>query len=296
MVVSVDGKFVVESTNEHPYHRTVYSYSKADWDGSRVHLRYVPWLDIFKHDATYAAKEITEWVEIGIDCYIPLRKFQLKSHSSPWFTPYAAAIPDRNHYFHKYHWNATPENKKLFCDSCNHCRIVLKDARYNYAETTGRSVSSQLIVSLDFWRICNSVLNRGKSTIPPLFYGLDVLTIFTDKANLFASYFSCNSTLNGSQQLTDFRSRAERRLSSKNITAKWFLMQSTILMHSKPLAPTEFQPLSLRCTLQSFLLFLLRYTINDWPNLAFLPVRNLHWLCQFLKMMERDLLQVSIVL
>ena len=57
MVVSVDVKFVVKSTNEHPYH------------------------DIFKHDATYAAKEITEWVEIGIDCYIPHRKFQLKYHS-----------------------------------------------------------------------------------------------------------------------------------------------------------------------------------------------------------------------
>ena len=34
-------------------------------------------LDILKHVATYAAKEINEWVEIGIDCYIPHRKFQL---------------------------------------------------------------------------------------------------------------------------------------------------------------------------------------------------------------------------
>jgi hypothetical protein len=39
IVVCVDVKFVVKSTNEHPYHRTVYSYSKADWDGLRDHLR-----------------------------------------------------------------------------------------------------------------------------------------------------------------------------------------------------------------------------------------------------------------
>ena len=65
-IVSVDVQFVVKYTNEHPYH-TVYSYSKADWNGLRDHLRDVPWLDIFKHDATYAAKGITEWVEIGID-------------------------------------------------------------------------------------------------------------------------------------------------------------------------------------------------------------------------------------
>ena len=59
MVVSVDVKFVVTSTNEPPYHRTVYLYSKAEWDGLTDHLRGVPWLDIFKHDATYAAKEKT---------------------------------------------------------------------------------------------------------------------------------------------------------------------------------------------------------------------------------------------
>ena len=104
IVVSVDVKFVVKSTNEHPYHRTVYSYSKADWDGLRDHLRDVPWSDIFSHDTTVAAKELSEWVEIGIDCYIPHRKFQLKPHSSPWFTPScAAAIAHRNHYFHRYH-------------------------------------------------------------------------------------------------------------------------------------------------------------------------------------------------
>ena len=75
---------------------------------------------------------------------------------------------------------------------------------------------------------------------------------------------------------------------------KWFLVQSMILVHPKPLAPTEFKPLSSR--FDSFILFLLTYTINAWPNPVFLPVGNLHRLCQFLKMMMRDLIQVSIVL
>ena len=177
-------------------------------------IEYVPWLDIFRNDSTCAAKEITEWVEIAIDCYIPHRTFQLKPHSSPWFTSFcAAAIAHRNHYFHQYHRNATPENKKLFCDSRNHCKRVLKATR--------RSVASQLIGSRDFLRICNSVLNRGKYTIPPLFNSPGVLTTSTDKANLFASNFSYNSTLDdGSQQLPGFPSRTEQKLSSKNITAK----------------------------------------------------------------------------
>ena len=222
MVVGVDVNFVVKSANEHPYHRTVYSYCKADWDGLRDHLRDVPWLDIFKHNATFAAKEISEWIEIGIDCYIPHHKFQLKPHSSPWFTPScAAAIAHRNHIFHQYHRNMTPENKKLFCDSRNHCKRVLEEAKSKYAEATRCSIASQSIGSRDFWRISNSILNRGKSTIPPLFNGPEVLTTATDKANLFARNFSKNSTLDDSSQvLPDFPSRTEQRLSSRKITSR----------------------------------------------------------------------------
>ena len=69
---------------------------------------------------------------LGIDFYIPNRKFQLKPHSSPWFTPScAAAIAHRNHYFHQYHRNSTPENTKLFFDSRNH----FKDVSSNHTET-----------------------------------------------------------------------------------------------------------------------------------------------------------------
>ena len=145
-------------------------------------------ISLSMNDATYAAKEITEWVEIGIDCYIPLRKFQLTPHSSPWFTPCVVPVAHYNHYFHRYHRNATTENKKLFCDFRNHCKKVLKDARSNYAEATRCSVASQLIGFHDLWRICNIVLNMG------------------------------NSTLDGSGQLTDFPSRTEQKLSTENIT------------------------------------------------------------------------------
>ena len=51
------------------------------------------------------------------------------------------------------------------------------------------------------------------------------------------------------------------------------------LVASKATGQTEFQRLSLRCVLQSFLLFLLSYTINAWPDLIFLPVGNLHRVC-----------------
>ena len=36
--------------------------------------------DIFKLSASAAASEFCEWVQVGIDVYIPRRKYQVKPH------------------------------------------------------------------------------------------------------------------------------------------------------------------------------------------------------------------------
>ena len=38
-----------------------------------------------------AAGKFCEWVHIDIDVYIPHRKYQVKPHSSPWFSAVCAA-------------------------------------------------------------------------------------------------------------------------------------------------------------------------------------------------------------
>ena len=56
--------------------------------------------DIFKLRASSAASEFCEWVQVGIDVYIPYRKYQVKPHSSSWFSAaYAAARVHRNYFF-----------------------------------------------------------------------------------------------------------------------------------------------------------------------------------------------------
>ena len=57
------------------------------------------------------------------------------------------------------------------------------------------SITFQKLGSLDFWQITNSVLNKGKSTIPPPFNNPEELSSATDKAKLFAKNFSKNSNL-----------------------------------------------------------------------------------------------------
>ena len=69
-----------------PFHRIVYDYPCADWDGLRDHLRDVPWEDIFKLGASAAASEFCAWVQVGTDVYITYGKYQVKPPSFPWFS------------------------------------------------------------------------------------------------------------------------------------------------------------------------------------------------------------------
>ena len=83
------------------------------------------------------------------------------------------------------------------------------------------SITFQTLGSWDFWQIVNSVLNEGKSVIPPLFNSPDVLSPSSDKAKLFAKNFSKNSNLDDSGiSLPVFPSRTNLKLDKISITHK----------------------------------------------------------------------------
>ena len=66
------------------------------------------------------------------------------------------------------------------------------------------SITSQKLGSHDFQRIADSVLNKGKYVISPLFNGPEVLSSASDKAKLFPENFSMNSNLDDSGILLPF--------------------------------------------------------------------------------------------
>ena len=83
------------------------------------------------------------------------------------------------------------------------------------------SITSQKPGSQDFWQIANSVLNKSKSAIPPLFNDPEVLSSAFDKAKLFAKNFSKNSNLDDSGiSLLVFPSRTNLKLHNISITPK----------------------------------------------------------------------------
>ena len=88
------------------------------------------------------------------------------------------------------------------------------------------------------WRIANSVLNKGKSAIPPLFNGPEVLSSASDKAKLFPKNFSKNSNLDDSGiSLPVFPSRTNLKLHNISITPKMVRKVITNLDSSKVSGP-----------------------------------------------------------
>ena len=148
VVVSVSIDFPSYSQRDAPFHRIAYGYSRADWDSRRDHLRDIPWEDIFKLTASAAASEFREWVQVGIDAYIPHRKYQVKPHSSPWFSAAcAAAIVHRNRFFRLYQKDKSSESKVKLRQATNCCERVLEAAKLVYANKTKESITSQKLGS-----------------------------------------------------------------------------------------------------------------------------------------------------
>ena len=127
VAVSVSIDFSSNSQWDTPFHRIAYDYSCGDWYGLNDHLR-----DLV--GASVAASEFCEWLQVGIDVYIPYRKYQVKPDSSPWFSePCATAIVPRNHFFCLYQKDKSSAFKEMFGQDSNRCKRVLETAKLAYA-------------------------------------------------------------------------------------------------------------------------------------------------------------------
>ena len=103
----------------------------------------------------------------------------------------------------------------------SHCKKVLEAAKLEYANKINESITSQKLGSHEFWPIANSVLIHGKSAIPPLFSGPEVLSSASDKAKLSTQNFSNNSNLDDSSiSLPVFPSRTNLKLHNISVTPK----------------------------------------------------------------------------
>ena len=131
------------------------------------------------------------------------------------------ALIHRNHCFHLHQREKSFDSKVKFKQTSNPCKRVLEAAKLAYANKTKESITSQKLGSCDFWQFANGVLNKGKSAVPPLFNGLEVLSSASDKAKLFAENFSLNSNLDDlGVSLPVSPSRTNLKLHNISVTPK----------------------------------------------------------------------------
>ena len=174
-------------------------------------MRNVSWEHIVKLGASANTSESCELLQVGFN--IPHGKYQVKPHSSPWFS--AACAAAIIHQQSKY-----SESKVKFRQASNHCKRVLEAAKLAYANKTKESITSQKLGSRDFWRIANSVLNKDKSAIPPLLNGPQVLSSASVEQNI-AKNVSRNCNLDDSGIfLPVFTSKTNPKLHNILVTLK----------------------------------------------------------------------------
>ena len=93
-----------------------------------------------------------------------------------------------------YQKEKSSDSKVKFRQGSNPHKRVLEAAKLTYANKTKSSVLARNL-SRDFWWIANSVLNKDKSAIPPLFNGLEMLSSASEKVKLFPENLCKNSNI-----------------------------------------------------------------------------------------------------
>ena len=224
VVISVSIDFLWTWKRDALFQCLAYDYFCVDWDSLCNHLRGVPWKDVFKLSASAAASEFCEWFQVGIDIYILHSLFKVKPCSSPWFSAACdAAIVHRNQFFCLDQQNKSSESKVKFRQASNCCKMLLESAKLAYANKAKDSNTSQKLGSRDFWRIANSVPNKGNSALPRLFNGPEVLSSVSAKAKLWAKNFSKNSNCEDlGISLPALPSKTNLKLQNISVTPKMF--------------------------------------------------------------------------
>ena len=99
-------------------------------------------------------------------------------------------------------------------------------------------MNSQKLDSRDFRQIEYIVLTKGKSAIPPLFNGQDVLSSASDKTKFFANFFSKNFNLDDSGiSLSVLPSRTNLKLHNISVSSKIVKKVITTLNSSNVFGP-----------------------------------------------------------
>ena len=149
-----------------------------------------------KLGSSAAVSKFCEWVQVGIDGYMAHRKYQVKPHSSSWFSATCpAAIARRNQLFCLHQQNKSFESKVKFRHANNFLKEFLKLPNLYMLTKQKKGLSHPRNFAVGTFGELLIVFSTYKSAILSLFIKLQELPSASDKAKSFAKILAKNSNL-----------------------------------------------------------------------------------------------------
>ena len=157
-----------------------------------------PWDDYcFRtHDPDLAATAVGEVMDSGMRAHIPY-SLTTFSPSKPWFDrACSSAISDREGAHRSYQASPSELTHAAFISARNRCSAKLRRARLSFCERKIDKLNSSPTEKC-FWSLSKKIFNNFCNSSFPSLIRPDgsIACSPTDKANLFGSYFSANSSL-----------------------------------------------------------------------------------------------------
>ena len=177
----------------------VWQFSKADWNSLRDYYGSFPWNEVcFVPDTSSTADHITQVILDGMNFFIPSRSNLGSPFSPKWFNfKCAASIELKQKAFHVFKSDPSIANHQAYRKARNVCNDTINQAKKEFISHTAHKLSNCPSGSKSFWSLANRISkNFCGSSFPPMIKNDgSIVSDPLEKANLFASMFASNSTI-----------------------------------------------------------------------------------------------------
>ena len=184
-----------------PTKRQLWHYDDAQWTNLREFFHDFPWDDycFSSLNPNQVALRATEVLVSGMEAYIPssVKSF---SPTKPWFDrSCSSATQARDRAYRAWQNSRSPTTHSTFISARNRCKRALRKAKHRFVQKKCDDLTSSPSNN-SFWSLAKNVSNNFcNSNFPPLFKPDGSIAVSPlDKATLFGSLFSANSTLDDS--------------------------------------------------------------------------------------------------
>ena len=223
-------------------------------DTQRTNLRdyftEFPWQDycFSTGDTSECALRVEELILSGMEAYVP-HTITTFSPSKPWFDGSCSdAIRQRDRAYRAWKDSPSAVTHSAFISSRNRCKAIIRKAKHSFIQKKCDDLSSSPSNNA-FWCLAKNVLNNfcKKSNFPPLFRSDGTIAVSpSDKASLFGSLFSANSTLDDSDALSPPDSSLSNPMSLPIFSSRKVRRVLTSLKTNKAYGPGSIPPWILR--------------------------------------------------